>query len=72
MGPKLKALGVDDPDEQWGEYVFVRDWDEKFFLRSLATAERAPISELNADGNRAVMFCTTTDRQFPRRSPTRR
>jgi DNA repair photolyase len=59
-GP-LNKLGVEDPDAQWGEYVFLRTWDENAFLQSLRKAESLPVSELNADGNRAVMLCTTTD-----------
>ena len=35
--------------------------DEKRFLTSLRAAERTPLSRLNSDGNRAVMYCTTTD-----------
>jgi DNA repair photolyase len=61
LGAKLKTLGVDDPDEQWGDYVFVRKWDGNAFVQSLKRAEETPIAELNADGNRAVMMCTTTD-----------
>ncbi len=58
---KLATLGVRDPDEQWGNYAFLRSWDEHKFRTSLHAAERTPVSALNADGNRAVMFCTTTD-----------
>lgn len=58
---KLKELGVTDPDEQWGQYVFVREWDEKHFLASLKKAEETAIENLKIDGNRAVMLCTTTD-----------
>jgi hypothetical protein len=36
-------------------------WDEKKLLASLRSAERVPVSQLNRDGNRAVMYCTTTD-----------
>lgn len=61
LGPKLKTLGVQDPDEEWGNYVFVRKWDGNAFLRSLERAEQTAAAELNADGNRAVMMCTTTD-----------
>lgn len=61
MAKPLAALGVDDPDEEWGNYVFLRPWDEEKFLASLAAAERTPLEKLNADGNRAVMLCTTTD-----------
>lgn len=61
MGDKLVPFDVSDPDLQWGEYVLVRLWDEKKFLSSLAAAENTPIDKLNPDGNRAVMYCTTTD-----------
>lgn len=57
----LAAHGVGDPDAEWGEYVLVRPWDEARFLKSLRAAERTPPEKLNADGNRAVMLCTTTD-----------
>ncbi len=59
-GP-LGKLGVEDPEEQWGQYAFLRTWDESAFLKSLVKAERTPIGELNIDGNRAVMLSTTTD-----------
>lgn len=59
-GP-LTRRGVADPDAEWGNYVFLRPWQEETFLRSLAAAENTPRAELNADGNRAVMLCTTTD-----------
>jgi DNA repair photolyase len=59
--PHLRKYGVDDPDLEWGRYVFVRPWDESKFLASLKAAENTPLSELNPDGNRAVMYCTTTD-----------
>ncbi len=59
-GP-LGELGVEDPDEQWGQYAFLRTWDEAAFLKSLEKAERTPVSKLNIDGNRAVMLSTTTD-----------
>ncbi len=59
-GP-LGKLGVEDPDEQWGQYAFLRTWDESAFLKSLAKAERTPVGELPIDGNRAVMLSTTTD-----------
>lgn len=61
LAPQLQALGVTDPDEQWGSYAFLREWDEKKFLRSLDAAECTPKATLNPDGNRAVMLCTTTD-----------
>jgi DNA repair photolyase len=36
-------------------------WLRKRFLASLGAAQRTPRTELNPDGNRAVMYCTTTD-----------
>jgi DNA repair photolyase len=57
----LSRYGVEDPDAEWGSYVLLRPWDEKKFMASLKAAENTPISELNPDGNRAVMLCTTTD-----------
>ena len=57
----LKELEVDDPDARWGQYVFVREWDEKKFLASLRRAENKAHEKLEKDGNRAVMLCTTTD-----------
>lgn len=57
----LTKAGVADPDAEWGDYVGVRRWDEQAFAASLRKAESTPIADLNADGNRAVMFSTTTD-----------
>jgi len=57
----LAKYGVMDPDSEWGDYVLLRKWDEKKFLSSLRSAERIASYRLDADGNRAVMFCTTTD-----------
>lgn len=61
LGPVLEEYGVTDPDAQWGEYVFPRPWHEEKFRTSLRRAERTPVEQLPADGNRAVMFCSTTD-----------
>jgi DNA repair photolyase len=61
QGQNLARYGVEDPDLEWGQYLLLRPWDEKKFLASLRSAERVPVSELNRDGNRAVMYCTTTD-----------
>ncbi len=61
QGPKLAEYGVQDPDAEWGEYVLLRPWDEDKFLSSLRTAETTPKRLLKADGNRAVMYCSTTD-----------
>jgi DNA repair photolyase len=61
QGPKLAEYGVKDPDAEWGEYVLRRPWEEEKFLSSLRAAENTPRSDLKRDGNRAVMYCTTTD-----------
>jgi len=58
---RLAQLGVKDPDGEWGNYAFLRVWDEPAFVGSLLAAERTPIEDLNSDGNRAVMLSTTTD-----------
>ena len=61
QGPALARYGIEDPDAQWGSYVLLRPWDEKKFLASLRVAENMPPSQLKPDGNRAVMYCSTTD-----------
>lgn len=61
LTPQLEKLGVEDPDAQWGEYIYLRRWDEEQFFRSLWQAENTPVDELNPDGNRAVIYCSTTD-----------
>lgn len=61
LGAQLKTYGVDDPDAEWGSYVLVRPWDLVVFRNSLRRAENTPLDVLSRDGNRAVMFCTTTD-----------
>ncbi|HAB17276.1 MAG TPA: hypothetical protein DCE44_12595, partial [Verrucomicrobiales bacterium] len=61
QGPKLKEFGVRDPDADWGSYVLLRPWDERRFLLSLKAAVRTPASALKPDGNRAVIYCSTTD-----------
>ncbi len=58
---KLKEHGVKDPDAQWGQYSLLRQWDEKKFLASLQRAEKTSRRSLKKDGNRAVLFCSTTD-----------
>ena len=58
---QLGAYGVDDPVGQWGQHAFLRPWDEQKFLASLQKTEAIPNAELNADGNRAIFFCSTTD-----------
>jgi DNA repair photolyase len=69
----LAHYGVSDPDAEWGSYVLLRQWDESKFRASLRAAERTPLAELNPDGNRAVMLCTTTDpyQVFHHRDPSR-
>ena len=47
-------------DTQWGNYSFLREWDEAEFKKSLKAAMRK-VDRLPAEGNRGVMFCTTTD-----------
>ena len=61
QGPKLAEFGVQDPDLEWGNYVLLREWDEDRFLSSLRSANNTPPNSLPPDGNRAVMYCTTTD-----------
>lgn len=61
QAPRLAKFGVKDPDEEWGSYVLIRPWDERKFLASLETAERIPRRALKPDGNRAVIYCSTTD-----------
>ena len=61
LATTLREYGILDPDADWGKYVLFRPWDEKKFLASLRRAEKTPVSELNPDGNRAVIFCSTTD-----------
>jgi len=61
QGPKLAEYGVKDPDVEWGDYVMLRPWDEERFLASLRAAENTPRSQLKRDGNRAVIYCSTTD-----------
>lgn len=58
---ELKKYGVTDPDAQWGDYVILRPFDEKAFRASVKRAENMPIDDLNEDGNRAVIYCSTTD-----------
>ncbi len=61
QGPKLAKYGVKDPDAEWGDYVLLRPWDESKFLTSLRAAQNTPPDLLKPDGNRAVMYCSTTD-----------
>jgi DNA repair photolyase len=61
QGAKLSKFGVKDPDVEWGDYVLLRPWDEDKFLASLRAAHDVPRSRLKRDGNRAVIYCSTTD-----------
>src|SRR4051812_33077658 len=61
QAPALQKYGVDDPDEEWGNYVLIRQWNEREFLRSLRAADKTPKDRLKPDGNRAVVYCSTTD-----------
>src|SRR5580658_5857478 len=61
QGAKLSEYNVKDPDAEWGDYVLLRPWDEDKFLASLKAANHAPRSHLKRDGNRAVIYCSTTD-----------
>ncbi len=61
QGAKLAEYGVNDPDAEWGNYVLLRPWDEQKFLASLRSAENTPRKKLKPDGNRAVIYCSTTD-----------
>ncbi len=61
QGPTLETFGVTDPDAEWGAYSLLRPWDEAAFLKSLEKAENTPAEQLSDDGNRAVIFSSTTD-----------
>jgi DNA repair photolyase len=65
LGSKLHQYGIQDPDSEWGDYVLLRPWNEQEFLASLQNAEKTPVEQLNPDGNRAVMYCTTIDPYQP-------
>lgn len=58
---QLAKLGVSDPAGSWGDYVFVREWDEKKFLASLDKAMRTPEDKLKPEGHRAIMLSSTCD-----------
>jgi DNA repair photolyase len=61
QGARLAEYGVKDPDAEWGDYLLLRPWDEQKFLASLRSAENTPCKQLKPDGNRAVIYCSTTD-----------
>jgi len=59
---KERSEGKHWGDWHWGDYAFVREWDEKAFRASLQKAQRERnAGKLTPDGNAAIMFCTTTD-----------
>jgi len=58
---RLIEFGVQDPEKEWGGYVFPRPLDEALFLKSLKKAENTPESELAHGSHRAIMYCSTTD-----------
>jgi len=61
MAETMADYGVDDPDADWGKYVLLRRWDRDIFLHSLARAQATDPSTLESGGNRAVIYCSTTD-----------
>jgi len=67
----IQSFGVEDPVQDWGEYLLIRPWDRQKFLTSLRKAEETPPDQLKPDGNRAVMLCTTTDAYQVIRHPDR-
>jgi DNA repair photolyase len=69
QGSLLGSFGVKDPVKDWGRYVLVRPWDRRKFMASLRKAEKLPPGQLNADGNRAVFLCSTTDPYQTIRNP---
>jgi len=61
MSETMADYGVADPDADWGKYVLLRRWDRDIFLHSLAKAENTDPATLEIGGNRAVIYCSTTD-----------
>jgi DNA repair photolyase len=59
LAQPLREHGVSDPDLEWGDYAFIRRWDEEEFLASLRRAENQ--TARSRDGHRAVLFSSTTD-----------
>jgi len=72
--PELRNFGVEDPDAEWGDYVILRPFDEKKFAASVRRANRVALEKVNFDGNRAVIYCSTTDpyQVFPREAGEKR
>jgi hypothetical protein len=61
MSETMADYGVADPDADWGKYVLLRRWDRDIFLHSLGKAELTDPTTLESGGNRAVIYCSTTD-----------
>jgi DNA repair photolyase len=61
MSETMSDYGVADPDADWGKYVLLRRWDRDIFLHSLSKAELTDPTTLESGGNRAVIYCSTTD-----------
>lgn len=57
----LGAYGVSKPVAEWGNYLLVRPLYEDVFVKSVVAADNTMLSDLNPDGNLAVMFSSTTD-----------
>lgn len=53
--------GLTDPNSAWGDYVFLRLWKENDFLNSLGRAKNTPPEKIKEDGNRAIIYSSTTD-----------
>jgi len=58
---RLAEHGISDPRCTMGRLLLLRKWMKKRFLASLAAAERTPRRSLPPDGNRPVIYCSTTD-----------
>lgn len=58
-----EALGgnANDFDVEWGDFYFVRAWNEARFMASLRRAENMPLHKLKAGGHRSIMIGGTTD-----------
>jgi len=61
MASTMADYGVEDGDADWGNYLLIRRFDREIFLHSLALAEATDPALLDRGGNRAVIYCSTTD-----------
>lgn len=57
----IRSAGVEDADLNWGDYALLRQWDRTHWQARIKAEDAKPLNLLSKDGNRAVMFCTTTD-----------